>query len=57
MRQNIALLDFQDVERQLLGPVYKVALLSTTKKDPTTETITDPLVGTFMVKEEAFAIE
>ena len=55
MRQNIALLDFQDVERQLLRPVYTVALLSTTKNDPTTETITEPLVGTFMVKEEPFA--
>jgi len=52
VRQFIALLDFQEVDAQRLSPIYADALLSTAKKEPTTATIKDPLVGTFMAKEE-----
>ncbi len=52
VRQNIALLDIQDVERQRLKPMNADALLSTTKDDPATRTTADPLVGMFMEKED-----
>jgi hypothetical protein len=52
VRQNIALLDFQDVDRQRLKPMNADALLSTTKNDPATKTTADPLVGMFMERED-----